>query len=474
MPKVVLSRAHPAPSTSAGPFPALVRAVAAGSPAERAGVRAGHELLWANGRAVPDILAYRHALEGGETELELRDPATDRRVRFTVAWEEPGLEFEEVLFDGLRLCANKCDFCYIHQMPKGMRKSLYLMDDDFRTSFLYGSFVTLTNLSEHDIERILEERLSPLYVSVHATDEGLRGDLMKWWPHKVPTPGATDLGALLDRLEPIDLYTQVVVLPGRNDGAALSATFEALAARPNVRAVAAVPVGLTAHRTHLPSLEPHTPAQAADVIARVERAQRRRLADRGTRFVFASDEFYLRAGLPLPEADAYEGFPMLENGVGMVRDFLSEPLPEAPAAVEAPLRVIVVSGTLFAPTLRTALAPLSAVDGLDLEVRPVANRTFGDVTTVAGLLAGRDVLHAVAPGEADLLLLSPNMLKFGTETLLDDRTLSDLRTELRMTVEVGGTTLGELGRAIVRGAPAVRVPSFGFSTHAVKEAAKRH
>ncbi|MEJ2290498.1 MAG: DUF512 domain-containing protein [Deinococcales bacterium] len=407
MPKVVVSRQQPSP---ADVTPATIVAVEAGSAAERAGVRPGWQLLRVNGHAIPDVLAYRRELERGEAELEVREPEGGATVRFGVAWEDPGLEFDDVIFDGIRLCANKCDFCYVHQMPKGMRKSLYIMDDDFRTSFLYGSFVTLTNLTEDDVDRILDEHLSPLYVSVHSVDEGLRDELMKPWPHKVPNPGALSIRGMIERLEPIDLYTQMVLLPGRNDGEVLNGTLEYLAGRPNVRAVAAVPVGLTAHRAHLPRLEPYTPDQAADVLGRVQAFQERMLRERGTRFVFASDEFYLRAGVPLPETEAYEGFPMLENGIGMVRDFLDE----------------------------------------------------------------GDLLAAVTPGEADLLLLSPNMLKYGTETFLDDTSLSELRERLGMAVDVGGTTLGRLARSVLRGTGQLELPSFGFSTHAIKEAARQH
>jgi putative radical SAM enzyme (TIGR03279 family) len=454
------------------PTPAVHR-VTPGSAAAAAGVRPGWRLLDVNGSEIPDILAYRRELAVGDATLRLADPAGDVR-ELRVAWEDPGLEFEDVIFDGIRLCANKCEFCYVHQMPKGFRKSLYMMDDDFRTSFLYGSFVTLTNLSDGDIRRILDEHLSPLYVSVHTADEDLRADMMKFWRLKVKDPRATRIREMLERLEPIDLYTQMVLLPGRNDGDAMEETLAYLASRPNVQAVAAVPVGLTDHRRNLPELRPYRPDEARDVIRRVRAVQRRMLAERGTRFVFLSDEFYLAAGEPLPEADAYEGFPMLENGVGMVRDFLGRPLPALPEALPAPRRVLLVTGSLFAPVLERAVAPLRRIRGLEIEVRTLRNRTFGEVTTVAGLLAGRDVLLQVEPGEADLVLIPPTMLKYGTETMLDDRTLSDLRDELGMPVEPGGSDLAELARTILTGTAASHGPQFGFSTHAVKEAAKQH
>ena len=437
-------------------------------------MRPGWELVRVNGQWVPDVLAYRRELERGEVTLEARDPVGGAQVAFTVAWEDPGLEFEDVIFDGLRLCANQCEFCYVHQMPKGFRKSLYVMDDDYRTSFLYGSFVTLTNLTEDDVRRILDEHLSPLYVSVHTADEDLRRDMMRWFRLKVKDPAATSVRGMIERLEPIDLFTQVVALPGRNDGEALELTLDYLASRPNVQAVAVVPVGLTDHRRNLPSMRTFTAAEADAVVARVEAFQRRMQRERGSRFAFLSDEFYLVAGRPLPPASAYEGFTMLENGVGMVRDFLEGPLPALPAALARPLRVICATGTLFAPVLEAALAPLRSVAGLDLRVRPLVNRTFGAVTTVTGLLAGRDFLTQIEPGEADLLLVSPSVLKYGSETLLDDRTLDDLRRDLRMRVEVGGTNLAALIETILTGHGRAALPQFGFSTHAVKETSGQH
>ena len=454
--------------------PVPIAAVVPNSPAFIAGIQTGWELLTVNGVPIPDILAYRRELAGGRARLVVQDPESGGLVPFTVAWEDPGLEFSEVVFDGLRLCANKCEFCYIHQMPQGFRKSLYVMDDDFRTSFLYGSFITLTNLSEHDIARILDENLSPLYVSVHTTDEDLRHDMMKWWRLKVINPQATKIRDMLDRLAPIELYTQLVLLPGRNDGRALDETLNHLASRPNIQAVAAVPVGLTEHRRNLPELRPYATGEAMAIVKRMHRFQRRMLAERGSRFVFLSDEFYLLAGHPVPSEKAYEGFPMLENGVGMVRDFLATPMGSLPAALEEPKRVILASGSLFAPVLSSAVAPLSDLDGLDIEVRALENRTFGSVTTVAGLLAGGDILDQIEPGEADQLILSPNVVKYGTEMLLDGLSLGDLRDRLDMNVDLGGTSLAELVHVVIYGSRATAAPQFGFSTHAVKESAKQH
>ncbi len=448
---------------------AVIREVVEGSAAFLAGVQEGWHLDNVNGVSIPDILAYRRELEKGDVVVTVINPENQEKLSFDVSWEDPGLEFEEVIFDGIKLCANKCEFCYVHQMPKGFRKSLYIMDDDFRTSFLYGSFVTLTNLTEADIERILNEHLSPMYVSVHTMNQDLRHDMMKWWRLKVKDQKATQIRDMLTRLEPIDLYTQMVLLPGRNDGEYLDETLEALAAYPNVVAVAAVPVGLTEHRVNLPDLAPYTLEQAKDVINRVHAFQEKMLDERGTRFVFLSDEFYICAGQPIPDDEYYEGYQMLENGVGMVRDFLSSGLPRLPKRLDKAKKVILGTGKLFAPVLEEAIQPLRQIENLELEVRVIKNRTFGEVTTVTGLLAGRDFMTQIEPAEADVLLVSPNVLKFGTEMLLDERTLDDLRTHLKMDVEVGGTNLFELAQTIISGLSSKHLPQFGYSTHAVKE-----
>jgi putative radical SAM enzyme (TIGR03279 family) len=449
--------------------PALVSRVEADSPAARAGVVAGDELLRVNGRAVTDILAYRRELEAGVATLEMRR-ADGSRYAFGVEWEEPGLEFGEVLFDGIKLCANKCEFCYVHQMPRGFRKSLYVMDDDYRLSFLYGSFVTLTNLTEEDFSRILGENLSPLYVSVHSTDQALRADMMKWWRLKVKDDQSTKIQDALQRLEPIDLYTQLVLLPGRNDGEHLEGSLEYLSGLPNVLSVACVPLGLTEHRRNLPELRPYTPEEARAVLRIAHRWQKKLLEERGTRFIFPSDEFYILAGEPLPSEEAYEGFPMLENGVGMVRDFLGGALPPLPESIPE-TRVILGTGALFAPILDRAVEPLRAIQGLRLEVRAIENKSFGAVTTVAGLLTGRCFLENIQPAEADLLLVSPSTLRYGTETMLDEVTLSDLRERLKMDVRSGGKNLGELMRVILENAVLPSAPQFGSSAHSVKDRA---
>lgn len=453
------------------PYVARIARVIPNSPAAKAGIKVGWELVTVNNELIPDILAYRRELEKGLVTIVCQEPLLKNTKQFSVNWEDPGLEFSEVIFDGIKLCANKCEFCYVHQMPKGMRKSLYIMDDDYRTSFLYGSFITLTNLTEADINRILNEKLSPLYVSVHTANQELRADMMKWWKLKVKDLEAVKIRTMLEKLSTIDLYTQLVLLPKRNDGEYLEETLNYLASLPNVRAVACVPVGLTAHRKNLPELRPYNKIEAQDVLKRVNLFQKRMLVERGTRFIFPSDEFYLLAGETIPSAEAYEGYQMLENGVGMVRDFFSCSLPDLPRKLTTPKKIILATGKLFGTVLKQAIKPLEIIEGLELEVRVLKNYTFGEVTTVTGLLSGGDFLRQIKPKEADLLLVSPNVLKFGTEVLLDEKTLTDLRQELAMEVQVGGTNLAELTRTIITDSNHHQHynPQFGFSTHAVKD-----
>ena len=481
------ARLFPPPSEEV--FPAPIKSVEVGSAAERAGVRPGDQLLRVNGQAVTDVLAYRHLLSQGKATLEITRPVSlpffatpqdhhtvkasseAQTFTFEVEWEDPGLEFEEVLFDGIKKCANKCDFCYVHQMPRGFRKSLYIMDDDYRLSFLYGSFVTLTNLTESDINRILDENLSPLYVSVHASNQELRQDMMKWWKLKVKDEQATRIQDMIERLNAIDLYTQIVLLPGRNDGEHFDETLAYLTSRPNVISAAVVPIGLTSHRTNLPDVRTFNSEEARDVLKRANVWRRKMLAERGTRFIFPSDEFYLLAGEALPTEEEYEGFPMLENGVGMIRDFLNEGLPALPAALPSPRKVILGTGLLFAESLDLAVEPLRAIEGLTLEVRALENQTFGKVTTVAGLLTGRCFRAAIQTGEADLLIVPPTTLRYGTELMIDNTSLSELAQTLKMDVKPGGSTLGELARVILDNA-ASSGPQFGMSAHAAKEASK--
>src|SRR3954463_14973206 len=294
-----------------------VVAVTPGSPAARAGLLPGDEFLTVGGQVPRDVIQYRLLTDEPEVELEVSRGGLARSVVVTKAAGEPlGVEVQSPLFDRIRTCDNHCEFCFIYQLPKGMRKSLYVKDDDFRLSFLYGNFTTLTRFTEADLERVVTEGLGPLYVSIHATDPEVRTRMLR------NRRGATSLRwlrALLDH--GIEVHGQVVVCPGINDGPILEDTFVGVLDQyPSLASLAVVPLGVSAHSQE-PAMRPHTFDEAVAVVDTVERWQQVFLDMLGRRLVFAADEYYLLAGRPFPEAAAYEGFAMTEDGIGLARAF---------------------------------------------------------------------------------------------------------------------------------------------------------
>jgi putative radical SAM enzyme (TIGR03279 family) len=297
----------------------MIAAVAEGSIAEREGLRPGDQVVSINGHLLRDVIDYR--FYGAEEELELVVERDGRRMVLQVERdydEDLGLEFAAPTFDGIHRCHSHCAFCFIAGMPRGMRASLYVRDDDYRYSFLFGNFCTLTNLAGADWQRLAEQRLSPLYVSVHATDPALRRRILGH-------PAAPDVVDQLRQLGQLglQLHTQVVLLPGLNDGPALAQTVADLAAlHPAVQSIAIVPVGLT--RYHRCDLRPYRPDEAEPILDQVTAWQKAYRSQHGLNLVYASDEWYLLAGRQVPPADEYDGFPQLENGVGLTRVFLDE------------------------------------------------------------------------------------------------------------------------------------------------------
>jgi putative radical SAM enzyme (TIGR03279 family) len=387
------------------------------SPAAQAGVRPGDWLVAVNGLVIRDLIDYSYETAGAELRLSMERGGESFNLR--VAKEpdaELGLEFALPVFEGIRECNNNCEFCFIRGLPKGLRRSLYVRDDDYRYSFLFGNFLTLTNLDESDWQRIGFQRLSPLHVSVHATDLEVRRGMLQ-------NPRSPDILAQIDRLGDlgIEVKAQVVLCPGQNDGPLLERTVDDLGARAGiVDSVAIVPVGLTRYSSSC-GLRAVTPDEANVLVKRAatwQRAFRRRL---GHDFVYLSDELYLLAGARLPPDWRYHGYRQIENGVGLTRLMLEDwarARKDIPASVDSPRRVAWVCGRAAGPALLAMAGDMAAVAGLEVSVRAVPSDFFGGGITVSGLLAGRDIAAALRGLRADLAVLPRAAFGFqGRETL---------------------------------------------------------
>jgi putative radical SAM enzyme (TIGR03279 family) len=412
------------------PQPAQIESVEPGSPAEVAGLRAGDLILAVNGRPLTDVIEYQVATAEGAVEIDV--DRAGARLQFQLRGDSGlGIVFAEPTFDGIRRCTNRCPFCFVLQNPRGARKSLFVKDDDWRYSVLYGGFVTLTNLSERDWERIAAEHIGALNVSVHATDLDLRRRLLG-------NANAPDVLAQIRRLIGIGVAVsaQVVLCPGLNDGAALDRTISDLAALfPHVNALSVVPVGLTDHGVRpVTGVRRYRADECAGILAQVESASRTLRKRLGVGFIYASDEFYLLAGRRVPGSRLYDGFPQYSNGVGMVRSLLDETagLRRRRHGLAARYsRVTVATGVLAAPVVREAFDAVEARLGCSVDVVPIANQYFGPSVTVAGLLTGRDVLAGLRDRElGEVVLLSRHLLDAEGKRLLDNLTPADLESEL--------------------------------------------
>ncbi|MDR0935313.1 MAG: DUF512 domain-containing protein [Oscillospiraceae bacterium] len=415
-----------------------IQSVTPSSPAERAGLQAGEKLVAIGGNQIRDVLDYMYYSLSEKCVLQTLTPEGKTKLYNVKNPElEPlGLTFETYLMDSERGCANNCVFCFVDQNPKGMRSSLYFKDDDSRLSFLQGNYVTLTNLSRHDIDRIIELKISPLYISVHSTNDALRCRLLG-------TNRADGIVPLLKKLLAggIELHCQIVVVPAYNNGATLTQTLNELPK--GVSSIAIVPVGLTAHREGLPKLRPITTHEAEDIIRLAEEYR----AERKTP-CWCADEFYIKADLKLPGYKYYKNFPQLENGVGLLRKlehvYRTEKRLNNYAVAPKTNTVAIATGVAAAPFLRTLLKDMSVT------IYPVENNFFGTTVTVAGLVTGGDLIEQLKgklEGKQKLLIPS-SMLRSGEDVFLDDVTLTQAAEALGIRVIPVNPDGGELYRQL--------------------------
>ena len=417
-------------------------AVEQGSRAARVGVLAGDTLVAINGNGIEDVLDYRFYLAESKVTLSLLRNGAPLEVSIKKdVYDDIGLEFETPLMDKKRSCANRCIFCFIDQLPRGLRPSLYFKDDDARLSFLHGNYVTLTNLRDRDIDRIIKMHISPVNVSVHTTNPALRVEMMK-------NRRAGEVLSYLERLAEagIRLCCQIVLCRGINDGEELTRSMRDLAAlSPAVSSVSVVPAGLTRYREGLYPLTPHTGEECAKIVAQVTAFGDECLKKYGNRIFCAADELYLKAGLPLPEEDYYGDYEQIENGVGMLRSLMADFATEMDYLEDylgdgyekrLPRHVSVATGKAAAPTLRLLASTLEKrVNGLTASVYEIENRFFGSEITVAGLLTGRDMAEQLQGKPlGDELLIPATTLRAEGDLFLCGMTPAELSDALGVPV----------------------------------------
>ena len=434
---------HAPPTKKGGTTAVRVLDVEADSLASRIGLTPGDEILEVNGEPLLDVIDLQFKLADFDAPMTLR---TRKGVLEFVReeWEGLGAEFEPI--EPL-VCDNDCVFCFVHQNPGDTRRSLRIKDEDYRLSFLFGNYLTLTNVDDAELDRIINQRLSPLYISVHATEPDVRTKMLG-------NEAYDGLDEKLDRLTGagIRLHCQVVLCPGWNDGAHLTRTIDDLAGRhPGVQSVAIVPVGLTDHRETLPNLDAVTAEYAAGTIREIGVIQGGFEEKWGTPFVFLGDEFYIMAGESIPDGEHYQEFPQIENGVGMVRTFLDEFEREVGGvageigALRGKVRGTVATGRLFQPFLEECVGRL----GLDIRTVAVENRFWGAGINVAGLLTGSDFVAALKDNDLGEFLVLPSESMIGEEGLfLDDMLVGDVESALGVKVLRSGYTAGEFLRVI--------------------------
>lgn len=418
-------------------MPALIQYVIPGSIAAEVGLEPGDTLCSINGHTVADILDYQFTCADTVLEIEVKKGnGQSWLVDIEKDQDEPlGLELDGFIFDKMKVCTNRCLFCFVDQLPPGMRPTLMVKDDDYRHSFLFGNFITLTNLKADDWDKIAAMRLSPLYISVHAMRPEVRAMMLH-------NKKGRDIKEGLERLcrAGIEMHTQIVLCPGINDGPILEESIEQLAGfYPHVQSIGIVPVGLSGHRLGLPELRPIVPEQSAALIGVINEYQQKYRREYGSGLVYLADEFYLQAEHVIPDSAYYDGFEQLENGIGLVRlfwDDFAEVQKELPDRV-APRECYIVTGVSGHAAMQPVAERLNLIEGLSLHIIPVANGLLGDSITVTGLLSGQDIINTLGDNYRGKNILLPEIvLKAEEDVLLDDISVAEIEKAAAVKIRV--------------------------------------
>ncbi|NLK28605.1 MAG: DUF512 domain-containing protein [Clostridiales bacterium] len=416
----------------------IIKMIEAGSIAEELELTPGDELISINGQVIKDAFDYHFLVKNEELVVLIRKPDGEEwELEIVKDYDEDlGIAFEDGLMDECSTCRNKCIFCFIDQMPPGMRDTLYFKDDDARLSFLQGNYVTLTNLSEEEIDRILFYKLSPINISVHTTNKELRKKMLN----------NRFAGNALDKIQRLKdggivMNGQIVLCKGWNDGEELERTLHDLSAfLPEMQSLSVVPVGLTKYRDKLQKLESFTKEDAREVLAIIHRWQQIFVTHYNTRFVYAGDEWYIKADMPIPDEDSYEGYPQLENGVGLIRS-MQEEFNQYYEEVVGDLRckeLSIATGVLATPYITKMAEQLKVkFPQIKLHIYTIINHFFGEEITVAGLITGGDLIKQLQDKPlGDCLLLPDVLLRHGETILLDDQTIEDIEKSLQTRIRI--------------------------------------
>ena len=427
-----------------------IERVEKGSYADKAGIKPGDKLISINGKTIKDVLDYRYYIcEKHITVRVMRDSTEmDFSIKKRDEYDDIGLEFETFLMDKKRTCANKCVFCFIDQNPKGMRDTIYFKDDDTRLSFLQGNYVTLTNLTDRDIQRIIDMKMTPVNISVHTTNPELRVQMLN---NKNAGTSLRFLKTLNDG--GIKMNCQIVLCKGMNDGKELERTLHDLAVYENVESIAIVPAGLTAHRENLCHLEPFNEKEAGQVIDLVESFSRWFRKERGVGLSYCSDEFYITAKRPMPSESDYDGYPQIENGVGMITSFTNEFEDELSYTdrVENPREVSVATGYAAYDCIKKLCEEVeNKFDNVKVHVYRIKNNFFGEQVTVAGLVTGKDLTEQLKGQPlGEVLLIPAVMLRHEGDLFLCGMSLTEAEEILNIKIETNGPNGADLLHGII-------------------------